>query len=94
MIEYVSRVVSLLRLIDDDFNDESELSQDVHSSILKFVSHHVWQKSNGSGGSTRKLWSQMEGRMNEMLDRRRRLIKYTLKKERESLIGDSNLNTL
>jgi hypothetical protein len=36
----------------------------------------------------------MEGRMNEMLDRRRRLIKYTLKKERESLIGDSNLNTL
>jgi hypothetical protein len=32
----------------------------------------------------KKLWAQMETRMNEMLDRRRRLIKYTLKKERES----------
>ena len=30
--------------------------------------------------------------MNEMLDRRRRLIKYTLKKERESLGGTEELN--
>jgi hydroxylamine reductase (hybrid-cluster protein) len=34
----------------------------------------------------------MEQRMNEMLDRRRRLIKYTLKKERESLNGTEELN--
>jgi hydroxylamine reductase (hybrid-cluster protein) len=34
----------------------------------------------------------MEQRMNEMLDRRRRLIKYTLKKERESLGGNGNIN--
>lgn len=32
----------------------------------------------------------METRMNEMLERRRRLIKYTLKKERESAIGESD----
>jgi hypothetical protein len=32
----------------------------------------------------------MESRMNEMLDRRRRLIKYTLKKERENTIGESD----
>lgn len=31
--------------------------------------------------------------MNEMLDRRRRLIKYTLKKERESLGCTEELNT-
>jgi hypothetical protein len=34
----------------------------------------------------------MEQRMNEMLDRRRRLIKYTLKKERESIGSSSDIN--
>lgn len=28
--------------------------------------------------------------MNEMLDRRRRLIKYTFKKEREALVGEGS----
>lgn len=38
----------------------------------------------------KKLWAQMDIRLNEMLDRRRRLIKYTLKKERENAIGESD----
>ena len=61
-------------------HDEQELSGRVRSSILKFVNHHVWQKA----GPVRKLWAQMESRMTEMLDRRRRLLKYNLRKEREN----------
>ena len=35
----------------------------------------------------------MEQRMNEMLDRRRRLIKYTIKKDRESIGSTEEINT-
>ena len=87
LIEYVSRVVSLLRLLDDDFHDGGELSGWIHEAITRFVTHHVWQKGPLAG---RKLWANMESRMNEMLDRRRRLIKYTLKKEREVTIGEND----
>jgi len=86
LIEYVSRVVSLLRQFDDEMHDEQELSGRVRNSILKFVSHHVWQKA----GAARKLWAQMESRMTEMLDRRRRLLKYNIKKEREN--GEPSLD--
>ena len=95
LIEYVSRVVAQLRLIDDDFHDEGELTSFVHESIGKFVSHQVWikNKQDASAPPRKKLWAQMEQRMNEMLDRRRRLIKYTLKKERESIGSAEEINT-
>jgi hypothetical protein len=61
-----------------------------------FVKHSVWQKSKNEAAGTntapRKLWAQLETRMNEMLERRRRLIKYTLKKERESIFGSEISN--
>jgi hypothetical protein len=69
LIEYVSRVVSVLRLFDnDDLHDEHDLSQHVKDAIQRFISHSVWLK----GGcpqpqfSGRKLWARMELRMTEM----------------------------
>ena len=94
LIEYVTRIVNVLRKIDEEFHDEDELSQDVRNSIKLFVEHHVWQKgvTNAQGG--RKIWAQMETRLGEMLERRRRLIKYNMKKERESAFGESEVRQI
>ena len=54
LIEYVNRIVSQLRTLDEDFLDEQELSTKVRIGIQKFVSHHVWQKAVGQG---KKLWA-------------------------------------
>jgi hypothetical protein len=37
LIEYVSRVVGILRTLDEDFHDEGELSSFIYQSIIKFV---------------------------------------------------------
>jgi hypothetical protein len=37
LIEYVSRVVSVLRALDEDFHDERELAPMIYQSIVKFV---------------------------------------------------------
>jgi hypothetical protein len=57
LIEYVSRIVNDLRKIDEEFNDEGELSEEVRASVKLFVEHHVWQKgiTNVQGG--RKIWA-------------------------------------
>ena len=46
LIEYVGRVLGILRVLDEDFHDERELSDSIYQSIIKFVQHQVWVKAS------------------------------------------------
>ena len=59
------------------------------TSIEKFITHYVWHSQDpiqnekirqGQRFQT-PFWVRLQGRLNEMQDRRRRLIKYLYKKE-------------
>lgn len=56
-------------------------------ALEKFITHYVWhsqdKKSNPTEASKlySPYWQRLEGRLNEMQERRRRLIKYLYKKD-------------
>jgi hypothetical protein len=56
-------------------------------AINRFVNHPVWHtkspenQNDALQNNEKAHWMMMETRLNEMLDRRRRLIRYMLKKE-------------
>jgi len=57
---------------------------DVHfNSIESFITHYVWHcKDKKETSAQLNIVQRLEGRLNEMLERRRRLIKYLFKKEK------------
>ena len=87
LIEYAERLVQHLKKI-------SEVSLKPHhkTMFLKFITHYVWHNpdrgdpssaagSKFGGLSSNMLWARIANRVQEMRERRRRLIKMQFKKE-------------
>jgi len=78
LIEYVERLMNALKQVP-----VNKVSEEHYQSIEQFITHYVWHckdRKDNTGNLT--LWQRLEGRLNEMLERRRRLIKYLFKKEK------------
>ena len=63
---------------------EDQLSEVQRVALDKFISHYVWHSQErllSSADEYTPYWYRLEGRLNEMQERRRRLIKYLYKKE-------------
>lgn len=69
--------------------NDSDLKQTWKVQIEKFITHYVWHSQDPVTGEKIKhgqryqtpFWVRLQGRLNEMQERRRRLIKYLYKKE-------------
>jgi len=79
LIEYVDRLMNQLKEMDD----EALLQEGWRRSIEKFITHYVWHSQDRKKveGPMTSIIERLEGRLNEMQERRRRLIKYLYKKE-------------
>jgi hypothetical protein len=91
LIEYVTR---LMKTFSTNKISEEELSSEQKSKIEKFITHYVWyaQDKNGDkkkgdqalaqqSASQQGLKLRLDNRLNEMLERRRRLLKMLFKNE-------------
>jgi hypothetical protein len=63
-------------------NDEAMLQDNWKRAIEKFITHYVWhsQDKRKVEGPMISIIERLEGRLHEMQERRRRLIKYIYKK--------------
>ena len=69
--------------------DDSALKPTWKIQIEKFITHYVWHSQDTVTNDKIKhgqryqtpFWVRLQGRLNEMQERRRRLIKYLYKKE-------------
>ena len=73
MIEYVTRLIKIMKEVPEVQSLEME-------SIEKFISHFVWHKEDYPKKS---YWWRLENRLNEMLSRRKKLLRNLHKKEME-----------
>ena len=80
LIEYVTR---LMKLFSMGVVREELMSNDQQNKIEKFITHYVWYASdkNKTKDSHGSLKIRLENRLNEMLERRRRLLKMFYKNE-------------
>ena len=84
LIEYVTRI---LHLFSSKKVREEDLTAKQQDKIEKFITHYVWysqDKNNGKEVSKNELEClrvRLQNRLNEMLERRRRLLKMLFKKE-------------
>lgn len=82
LIEYVDRLMNTLKTVNDDLLQESW-----KSALDKFITHYVWHqqdRKNVEAGKQLQIspyWVRLQGRLSEMQDRRKRLIKYLYKKD-------------
>lgn len=68
---------------------EDQLQDNWKSALDRFITHYVWHSQDRRNEGTANdrntagspFWFRLEGRLNEMQERRRRLIKYLYKKE-------------
>lgn len=79
LIEYVDRLMNQLKLM----GEEQLLQDQWKKAIEKFITHYVWhsQDRRKVEGPMTGIIDRLEGRLHEMQERRRRLIKYLYKKE-------------
>ena len=79
LIEYVDRLMNQLKVM----GDEAHLQDQWKKAIEKFITHYVWhsQDRRKVEGPMTGIIERLEGRLHEMQERRRRLIKYLYKKE-------------
>jgi hypothetical protein len=79
LIEYVDRLMNQLKFM----GEEQYLQDTWKKSIEKFITHYVWhsQDRRKVEGPMTGIIERLEGRLHEMQERRRRLIKYLYKKE-------------
>jgi hypothetical protein len=79
LIEYVDRLMNQLKVM----GDENLLQEQWKKAIEKFITHYVWhsQDRRKVEGPMTGIIERLEGRLHEMQERRRRLIKYLYKKE-------------
>lgn len=79
LIEYVDRLMNQLKFM----GEEQYLQETWKKSIEKFITHYVWhsQDRRKVEGPMTGIIERLEGRLHEMQERRRRLIKYLYKKE-------------
>ena len=80
LIEYVSRLVKTLSCLQEDLMQHVQIDR-----MEKFISHYVWHlpdlQEAQKNATDCPIQSRLNNRLNEMTDRRRRLIKYMFKKE-------------
>jgi len=83
LIEYVERLMGLIKNISDDM-----LQENWKIALDKFITHYVWHSQDKKAEENHRNTSasspygvRLEGRLGEMQERRRRLIKYLYKKE-------------
>lgn len=70
-------------------NGEEHLQDNWKVALDKFITHYVWhsqdrrndQSNSVAQNASAPFWFRLEGRLIEMQERRRRLIKYLYKKE-------------
>lgn len=68
---------------------DNELKASQKTAIEKFITHYVWHSQDPVSNDKIKqgqryqtpFWVRLQSRLNEMQERRRRLIKYLYKKE-------------
>ena len=79
LIEYVDRLMNQLKIM----GEESLLQEQWKKAIEKFITHYVWHSQDRIKveGPLIGIIQRLEGRLHEMQERRRRLIKYLYKKE-------------
>jgi hypothetical protein len=88
LIEYVERLMSAIKQV----SSEDHLTDYWRVALEKFITHYVWHSQDRQRGTTppdnlqvaansSPYWFRLEGRLTEMQERRRRLIKYLYKKE-------------
>lgn len=73
LIEYVSRLIQILKEVPEVQSIEMD-------SIEKFITHFVWHKDDYP---KKAYWWRLENRLNEMLSRRKKLLKNLCRKEFE-----------
>jgi hypothetical protein len=73
LIEYVSRLINKL-----DAMTTSQLNKYQNECIEKFISHYVWHNEDVTGGN---FCERLHNRLNEMILRRKKLLKSMCKKE-------------
>lgn len=73
LIEYVTRVIKKLETIS-----EMQIGQAQCDCIINFITHYVWHSEDLSSGS---LCERLNNRLNEMVLRRKKLLKSLCKKE-------------
>ena len=84
LIEYVERLINEIKNVNDN-----DLKGTWKNQIEKFITHYVWHSQDPVANDKIKhgqryqtpYWVRLQGRLNEMQERRRRLIKYLYKKE-------------
>lgn len=86
LIEYVERLMTAIRNITEEY-----LTDHWRHALEKFITHYVWHSQDrrstanetpqAQPPTTAPYWFRLEGRLTEMQERRRRLIKYLYKKE-------------
>ena len=84
LIEYVERLMNEIKNVNDN-----DLKGTWKSQIEKFITHYVWHSQDPVTNDKIKhgqryqtpFWVRLQGRLIEMQERRRRLIKYLYKKE-------------
>lgn len=84
LIEYVERLMTEIKTVNDN-----DLKTSWKNQIEKFITHYVWHSQDPVANDKIKhgqryqtpYWVRLQGRLNEMQERRRRLIKYLYKKE-------------
>lgn len=77
LIEYVSRTIMGLKKLATN-----EVHYDIEKVVELFIGYYVWHTpdlKNSKPSST--LWQRLEARLQEMRDRRKRLVKSVYKKE-------------
>mmetsp|Transcript_18035 Transcript_18035/g.30734 ORF Transcript_18035/g.30734 Transcript_18035/m.30734 type:complete len:133 (+) Transcript_18035:410-808(+) len=84
LIEYVTR---LMKILSSNRISEERLSEEQKLKVEKFITHYVWyaQDKAGETKNTDKVQGtlklRLENRLNEMMERRRRLLKMLFKNE-------------
>lgn len=91
LIEYVTR---LMKMFSSNKIREEELSNEQQTKIEKFITHYVWYAQDKNSKNAKpgtqsasqpqtqgSLKARLENRLNEMLERRRRLLKMLFKNE-------------
>jgi hypothetical protein len=76
LIEYVNRLVSGLKKL----NSASSKNYDVEKVVELFIGYYVWHTPDlKRARPNATVWQRLEARLNEMRDRRKRLVKSVYK---------------
>jgi hypothetical protein len=78
LVEYCDRLMTVLKSIS-----ESQVKETWKTQIDNFIGHPIWHTKDAILDTIPRpvLWTRLETRLNEMKQRRKRLVKLMYKKE-------------